>query len=473
MAIKKTSKPAKKSATTKATGKSANKMWGGHFESGPSEIMAEINQSISFDWVLYKQDIKGSTAHAKMLAKTGILKKAEVDKIIKGLQQVEKEIDSGKFTFKKELEDIHMNVENRLKEIIGDVAGKLHTARSRNDQVATDFKLFTRDFIDELTTHLGNLQKAVIKRAKENVETIMPGFTHLQTAQPVTFAHHLLAYNEMLKRDLSRLKDCRKRLNECPLGAAALAGTSYPIDRHFTAKELGFDAPTNNSLDTVSDRDFALELVSALNILAIHLSRLSEEIIIWLTDGFKFIKLSDKFTTGSSIMPQKRNPDAAELIRGKTGRILGSLTSLSVMLKGLPLAYSKDMQEDKEATFDAMRNISLCVKAMQGMIEDLEVSKPNMYAASQKGYSTATDLADWLVKTHGIPFRECHHITGRVVKLAESKGCRLDELSLKELQSVEPRISKAAMEVLKVENSVKSRTSFGGTSPLKVKGQLK
>jgi argininosuccinate lyase len=447
------------------TNKPANKMWGGHFDAAPAEIMAEINQSISFDYVLYKQDIRGSIAHAKMLEKQKILAKPEVAKIIKGLQQILAEIESGKFTFKRELEDIHMNIESRLKEIIGDTAGKLHTARSRNDQVATDFKLFTRDFIDELSSHLTALKKALTKRAKENFDTIMPGFTHLQTAQPVTFGHHLMAYVEMLNRDISRLADCRKRLNECPLGSAALAGTSYPIDRHFTAKELGFDAPTNNSLDSVSDRDFALELVSTLNILAIHLSRFAEEIIIWVTDGFKFIKLTDKFTTGSSIMPQKRNPDAAELIRGKTGRITGALVTLSTMLKGLPLAYSKDMQEDKEATFDAMRNISLCVKAMHGMVEDMQVNKPNMLAAAQKGYSTATDLADWLVQKLGLAFRDCHHITGRIVKIAEAKNCRLDELALSEMQSVEKRITKDIFNVLSVQNSVKSRKSFGGTAP--------
>jgi argininosuccinate lyase len=445
--------------------KSANKMWGGHFDAAPAEIMAQINQSISFDFVLYKQDIAGSIAHAKMLEKTRILKKDEVAKIIKGLQQILSEIEASKFKFKPELEDIHMNIESRLKEIIGDIAGKLHTARSRNDQVATDFKLFTRDFIDELSSHLAELKKAITKRAKEHFDTIMPGFTHLQTAQPVTFGHHLMAYVEMLNRDISRLNDCRKRLNECPLGAAALAGTSYPIDRHFTAKELGFDAPTKNSLDTVSDRDFALELLSALNILAIHLSRFAEEIIIWLTDGFKFIKLTDAFTTGSSIMPQKRNPDAAELIRGKAGRITGALVTLSTMLKGLPLAYSKDMQEDKEATFDAMRNISLCVKAMHGMVDDMQINKPNMLLAAQKGYSTATDLADWLVQNLGLAFRDCHHITGRIVKLAEAKNCRLDELSLSEMQSVEKHITKDIFNVLSVQNSVKSRKSYGGTAP--------
>ena len=443
---------------------SANKMWGGHFEYGPSEIMEKINASINFDKKLYKQDIRGSLAHCKMLVKQNILTEDEGKKISDGLNQIENEIESDKFQFSASLEDIHMNIEGRLKEIIGDIAGKLHTARSRNDQVATDFKLWCRDFIDMLAEELSTLENSLKTKALKHKETIMPGFTHLQTAQPVTFCHHLMAYKEMVKRDLSRLKDCRNRLNECPLGSAALAGTSFPIDRDFTANELGFYKPTANSLDSVSDRDFALELISCINILAIHLSRFSEEIVNWCSDGFKFIKLSDKFTTGSSIMPQKRNPDAAELVRAKTGRIFGALATLSVVMKGLPLAYSKDMQEDKEPVFDAAESIILAVKATYGMVDDMEVSKENMHIAAQKGFSTATDIADWLVKNLNIPFRDAHHVTGRCVRLAEEKNCRLDELSIEELQEIDSRISNDIFNVLSVENSVKSRKSFGGTS---------
>lgn len=443
----------------------SNKMWGGHFDYGPSEIMQKINASIDFDKKLYKQDIRASIAHARMIGKVGIIKSAEAEKIIAGLQKVEKEIDSGKFEFKTELEDIHMNVESRLREMIGDVAGKLHTARSRNDQVATDFKLYCRDSIDVILAELEKLKKAFSNKATANKHTIMPGFTHLQVAQPITFAHHMNAYVEMVSRDISRLKDCRERLNELPLGSAALAGTSFPIDRKMVAKELGFKSPTKNSLDSVSDRDFALELMSCLNILAIHLSRFAEEVVIWCSQPFKFVTLSDKFTTGSSIMPQKRNPDAAELVRAKTGTILGALTNLSVVMKGLPLAYSKDMQEDKQPTFAAIENIILCIKACSGMVDDMKVNKENMHALAQSGYSTATDIADWLVKNLGTPFRDAHHITGRIVKLAEAKKCRLDQLSLKELQSVEKRITKDIFGVLSVENSVKSRKSLGGTSP--------
>ncbi len=460
--MKKTISKSKKNSPAVHT---ANKMWGGHFDYAPDEVLQKINASISFDKKLYKQDIQGSIAHAKMLAKTGILVKADVDKIIKGLQQIEKEIASGKFVFKEELEDIHMNIESRLKEIIGDTAGRLHTARSRNDQVATDFRLYVRDNIDVIVNEINLLLKSLTKKAKENINTIMPGFTHLQTAQPITFAHHLNAYLEMVKRDLSRFQDCRKRLNECPLGAAALAGTSFPIDRHFTAKELGFDRPTANSIDSVSSRDFAIEFLSCANILAINLSRFAEEIVIWCSQGFKFITLSDKFTTGSSIMPQKRNPDAAELVRAKTGRILGSLTALSVIMKGLPLAYSKDMQEDKEQVFDAVENIILAIKATRGMVDDMKPNKENMYNAASAGFSTATDIADWIVKNLKKPFREAHHITGRCVKLAEAKNCKLSELSLKELQSIEKGITKDIYNILTVENSVKSRKSYGGTSP--------
>ncbi len=443
----------------------ANKMWGGHYKYGPDEVLQKINASVSFDKKLYKQDIQASIAHAKMLAKTNILSAADVKKITEGLKQIEKEIDSGKFTFKEELEDIHMNIESRLREIIGDTAGRLHTARSRNDQVAVDFRLYVRDNIDVIISEINLLLKSLTKKAKENSNTIMPGFTHLQTAQPVTFGHHLNAYFEMVSRDLSRFHDCRKRLNECPLGAAALAGTSFPIDRHFTAKELGFDRPTANSIDSVSSRDFAIEFLSCANILALNLSRFAEEIVIWCSQGFKFISLSEKFTTGSSIMPQKRNPDAAELVRAKTGRILGTLTALSVIMKGLPLAYSKDMQEDKEQVFDTVDSIILSLRAMRGMIDDMKPNKENMYKAASAGFSTATDIADWIVKNLKKPFRDAHHITGRCVKLAEEKNCKLEELSLKEFQNIEKGITNDIYNVLSVENSVRSRKSFGGTSP--------
>jgi len=465
MKKKASKKTTAKPAAQKASKQASNKMWGGHFDYGPSEIMVKINASIDFDKKLYKQDIAGSLAHCRMLGKQKIIKQPEAEKIIEGLKKIEQEIESGKFVFRQDLEDIHMNIENRLKEIIGDVAGKLHTGRSRNDQVALDFRLYVRDTITVVLKELGALRIALSKKALENTNTIMPGFTHLQVAQPITFAHHLNAYVEMILRDITRFEDCFERLNECPLGAAALAGTSYPIDRHMVAKELGFKAPTRNSLDTVSDRDFALEFMSCCNILAIHLSRFSEEIVIWCSQPFSFVKLSDKFTTGSSIMPQKRNPDAAELVRAKTGRILGDLTTLSVVMKGLPLAYSKDMQEDKEPTFDAAENIILCIKAVTGMVGDMQVNKDNMRKLAASGYSTATDIADWLVQNLGMAFRDAHHVTGRCVKIAEAKKCRLDELSLKDLQSIEKRITKDIFGVLSVENSVKSRRSFGGTSP--------
>lgn len=451
----------------------ANKMWGGHFEAGPAEIMQAINQSISFDQKLYAQDISGSLAHAQMLIDTKILTATEGKKIITGLKNILKEIESGKFIFKTELEDIHMNIEARLAELIGDVAGKLHTARSRNDQVATDFRLYVRDAFDKINESLKELQSALIKRASENYDTIMPGFTHLQTAQPVTLGHHLLAYVEMFGRDRSRAMDARKRMNECPLGAAALAGTSFPTDRHITAKLLGFDAPTSNSIDSVSDRDFAIEFLSTVSILAVHLSRFAEEIVIWATADFSFIKLSDAFTSGSSIMPQKRNPDAAELVRAKSGRIFGSLFTLLTVMKGLPLTYSKDMQEDKEPVFDAVENISLCLSAMRGMVLDIKINKDKMHEAAGRGYSTATDLADWLVQNLGIPFRQCHHITGRIVKLAEDRSCTLAELPLEEMRKIEPGISAKIYDVLSVENSVASRTSLGGTAPTNVKKAIK
>ncbi len=454
------------------TKNSANKMWGGRFKNSPAAMMLEINQSISFDWQLYKQDIRGSIAHAQMLAATKIIAKDEAKKIIDGLKKIEKEILSGEFVFKKELEDIHMNVESRLKEIIGSVAGKLHTARSRNDQVATDFRLFIRDEIDEIKNLLLDLEKNFVTKAKANINVIMPGFTHLQVAQPVSLAHHLLAYFEMFKRDISRLDDLRERMNECPLGACAMAGTSFPIDRFATAKSLDFARPTANSMDSVSDRDFAIEFLSCTSLIALHLSRFGEEIVVWMSKGFDFIKLSDAFTSGSSIMPQKKNPDAAELIRAKSGRIFGALFSLLTVVKGLPLTYSKDMQEDKEVVFDATKNIKLALQAMSGMVLDMTFNKEKMLQMSRSGYSTATDLADWLVKNLQIPFRDAHHITGTIVKIAEEKNLELHQLKISDMQKVEKKISAKIFEVLSVENSVASRTSFGGTSQLQIKKQI-
>ncbi len=447
-------------------------MWGGRFDAKPSDLMQEINQSITFDKKLYKQDIQGSTAHAKMLAQVGVLTKAELKKIIFGLKKVEKEIVEDEFNFKIELEDIHMNIESRLREIIGDVAGKLHTARSRNDQVATDFRLFVRDEIDEVLKLISDLQKNLVKKAEENFGVILPGFTHLQVAQPVLFSHHLLAYFEMFKRDSSRLQDLRARMNECPLGACALAGTSFPIDRNFTAKELGFARPTANSMDSVSDRDFAIEYLFCLALVATHLSRFAEEIVIWMSKGFEFVKLSDAFTSGSSIMPQKKNPDAAELVRGKSGRIFGALIALLTTIKGLTLTYSKDMQEDKEPVFDASANSKLCLRAMTGMIADIKVNQDKMLKMAGSGYSTATDLADWLVKNLKMPFRDAHHVTGTIVKMAENKGVDLHELKISEMQKIEKKITTKIFDVLSVENSVASRTSIGGTSQLRVKEEI-
>ena len=452
--------------------KSSNKMWGGRFDAKPSDLMQEINQSITFDKKLYKQDIQGSTAHAKMLAQVGVLTKSESEKIISGLKKVEKEIAEDEFNFKIELEDIHMNIESRLREIIGDVAGKLHTARSRNDQVATDFRLFVRDEIDEVLKLISDLQKNLVKKAEENFGVILPGFTHLQVAQPVLFSHHLLAYFEMFKRDSSRLHDLRARMNECPLGACALAGTSFPIDRNFTANELGFARPTANSMDSVSDRDFAIEYLFCLALVATHLSRFAEEIVIWMSKGFEFVKLSDAFTSGSSIMPQKKNPDAAELVRGKSGRIFGALISLLTTIKGLTLTYSKDMQEDKEPVFDASANSKLCLRAMAGMIADMKVNQDKMLKMAGSGYSTATDLADWLVKNLKMPFRDAHHVTGTIVKMAENKGVDLHELKISEMQKIEKKITTKIFDVLSVENSVASRTSIGGTSQLRVKEEI-
>jgi argininosuccinate lyase len=450
-----------------------NKMWGGRFASGPSAIMAEINASIKFDQRLYAQDIAGSKAHAAMLADQGIITKKDANDMRKGLDQIKAEIESGTFNFSSELEDIHLNVESRLKELIGDAAGRLHTGRSRNDQVATDMRLYVRDCVDALDAALQDLQFALAEKADEHAATIMPGFTHLQSAQPVTFGHHMLAYVEMLSRDRSRLADARKRMNENPLGAAALAGTSYPIDRHATSKALGFDGPTRNSMDSVSARDYVLEVLAACTISSIHLSRLAEEIVIWCSAQFRFVRLSDKFTTGSSIMPQKRNPDAAELVRAKPGRILGAFTALATVLKGLPLTYSKDMQEDKELTFDALDNFALAVAAMAGMVRDMQPQTQTLLAAANADYATATDLADWLVQTLKMPFREAHHVTGRIVALAEKKSCTLSELLLEDMQAIHEGLTKDVFKRLTVEASVASRKSFGGTAPSNVRREAR
>ncbi|WP_091968555.1 argininosuccinate lyase [Methylobacterium gossipiicola] len=449
----------------------SNRMWGGRFASGPAEIMEEINASIGFDKRLAPQDIRGSLAHVAMLGDAGILPKADVAAIEDGLKAVRAEIEAGGFVFKRELEDIHMSVESRLTEIVGPAAGRLHTARSRNDQVATDMKLWVRDTLDSLDAQAADLQRALAEKALQHAGTVMPGFTHLQSAQPVTFGHHCLAYVEMLARDRGRFRDARARLNECPLGAAALAGTSFPIDRHATAASLGFDRPTANSLDSVADRDFALEALAAASICAVHLSRFAEELVVWTSAQFDFVRLSDGYTTGSSIMPQKRNPDAAELVRAKSGRVIGALTGLLIVMKGLPLAYSKDMQEDKEGTFDALQALSLCLAAMTGMVKDLEPNAPVLARAAGSGYATATDLADWLVRELGLPFREAHHVTGRLVGTASARQVGLEDLTLNEMRAAEPRITDAVYAVLGVENSVSSRTSYGGTAPDNVRAQ--
>jgi len=451
----------------------SNKMWGGRFSERPDAIMEEINVSIDVDRHLYAQDIAASKAHAAMLAAQGIITAVDAKNIGKGLDTILSEIGKGSFDFKRALEDIHMNVEDRLGELIGPAAGRLHTARSRNDQVATDFRLYVRDTIDELDAALAAFQRALVERAIEHAATVMPGFTHLQTAQPVTFGHHLLAYVEMASRDRGRFADARKRLNESPLGAAALAGTSFPIDRDATAQALGFDRPMANSLDAVSDRDFVLETLAAASIAAVHLSRFAEEIVVWTSPLVGLVRLSDKFTTGSSIMPQKRNPDAAELVRAKTGRVIGALTGLLIVMKGLPLAYQKDMQEDKEGTMGALGALSLAVRAMTGMVGDLEPDEARMKSAAGEGHATATDLADWLVRTLKMPFRDAHHVTGRIVALASKEGVALHELPLQAMQEVEPRITAEALKVLSVEASVKSRTSFGGTAPKNVLAQAK
>ena len=460
------------SKRTSKKGAGANPMWGGQFTRAPADIMAEINASIGIDKRLYRQDIRGSIAHAKMLARQKIISQADAKAIIAGLNAILKSIEAGTFVFKESLEDIHMNVEAALMERIGPAAGRLHTARSRNDQVATDFRLFVRDAMGACDAMLRDLQKALVARASEHADTLMPGFTHLQTAQPVTLGHHLLAYVEMFGRDRSRLRDASLRLNESPLGAAALAGTSFPIDRQFTAGELGFDRPMANSLDAVSDRDFALEFLFCASICAVHLSRLAEEFILWSSAPFSFIRFSDAYSTGSSIMPQKRNPDAAELVRGKAGRIFGSLTAMLAVMKALPLAYNKDMQEDKEPVFDAVDTLALCVQAMTGMVRDFAAHKERMAEAAGASYATATDLADWLVRELKMPFRQAHHVTAKTVALASSKRKPLDALTLKELQSVEPRINKSALTMLHAADSVRSRTSSGGTAPANVRKEI-
>jgi len=445
-----------------------SKIWGGRFSSSSNKLMEEFNSSIQFDKKLYKQDIEASIVHAEMLCKQKIISEKDFKLIKTGLNKIKTEISNNNFTFSIKLEDIHMNIENRLVDLIGDAGKKLHTGRSRNDQVATDIKLWLRDSIDQIEINLKLLQKTLIDKSELYYDMLMPGYTHLQVAQPVTFGHHLLAYVEMLGRDRGRLTDCRKRLNELPLGSAALAGTSYPIDRDFVSKKLGFDKPTKNSMDGVSDRDFAVEFMSATSLIAIHLSRLAEELVIWSSDRFNFIKLPESFTTGSSIMPQKRNPDAAELIRAKSGRIFGNMLSLMTVLKGLPMTYGKDMQEDKEPIFDTARTIQMCIVNMDGMIKGLQPIPNNMIEALQKGFPTATDLADYLVINLDIPFRDAHHLTGRIVLLAEEKDCTLESLSLKDIQKIIPEADNKVIDVLKIQNSVSSRNSYGGTAPKNV-----
>jgi argininosuccinate lyase len=447
-------------------------IWGGRFSAKPADLMQAINVSIGFDKRLAPQDLRGSRAHAAMLIKTGVISQDDGDKILQGLDTIENEMAAGTFPFREEFEDIHMNVEVRLKELIGEAAGRLHTARSRNDQVATDFRLWVREACERSILQLQDLQRAVLALADANADTIMPGFTHLQPAQPVTFGHHLMAYVEMFGRDAGRFADARERMNESPLGAAALAGSPFPIDRRMTAEALGFARPTANSLDSVSARDFALEALSAAAICATHLSRLAEEIVLWVTPQFGFIKLSDAFTTGSSIMPQKRNPDAAELVRAKAGRILGSLVGLMTVMKGLPLAYSKDMQEDKPPVFEAFDSLSLSILAMTGMAQDMQPDRARMAAAAGGGYSTATDLADWLVRVLNLPFRQAHHITGAAVKRAESLSVDLQDLPLPEFQAIEPRITEDVRTFLSPEASVASRNSYGGAAPAQVRAQI-
>ncbi|WP_026345325.1 argininosuccinate lyase [Novispirillum itersonii] len=458
--------------TSSSSASSTSSIWGGRFESGPSAVMEAINASIGFDKRLYRQDIAGSRAHCKMLAAAGVISDADRDAILTGLAQVEQEIESGVFEFKTALEDIHMNVESRLKDLIGEPAGRLHTARSRNDQVATDFRLWVRDATDRAQAQLKALIAALIGQAEQHAATVMPGFTHLQAAQPVTFGHHMLAYVEMFGRDLSRFADARKRMNECPLGSAALAGTGFPIDRFMTAAELGFDRPMANSLDGVSDRDFALEYMSTAAITSVHLSRLAEELVIWTSAQFRFVRLPDGYSTGSSIMPQKRNPDAAELIRAKAGRVIGDLNALLIVMKGLPLAYSKDMQDDKEPVFEVADTLDLSLLAMTGMIAELTANVDRLRAAAGAGFTTATDIADWCVRALNMPFRDAHHVAGSIVKMAEQRDVGLEDLSLADLQTIEARITPEAMKVLSVEYSVASRTSYGGTAPANVAEQV-
>ena len=454
-------------------GQKSNEMWGGRFAEGPDAIMRAINASIGFDRRLASQDITGSLAHVDMLGATGIVDEADAKQIKAGLETVLREIQSGDFSFSEALEDIHMNVEARLRDLIGPAAGRLHTARSRNDQVATDFRLWVRDQLDGADAAITALMQALLGQAEKGVDWVMPGFTHLQSAQPVTWGHHMMAYVEMFSRDLGRIRDARRRMNESPLGAAALAGTSFPIDRDMTAKALGFDRPCANSLDAVSDRDFALEFLSVSSICAMHLSRLSEELVIWSTAQFRFVRLSDRFSTGSSIMPQKKNPDAAELIRAKIGRIMGANVALMIVMKGLALTYSKDMQEDKEPVFDAADNLFLALAAMTGMVNDMTALPETLKAAAGAGFATATDLADWLVREKGLAFRDAHHVTGALVALAETKDCTLHELTLSDMQSVNDEIDEGVYSVLSVENSVASRMSYGGTAPEQVRFQIK
>jgi argininosuccinate lyase len=460
------------SSKTSPSNPAGQAMWGGRFSAKPAELMQAINVSIGFDRRLAAQDLAGSKAHAAMLARTGVISSEDEAQIQQGLSAIEGEIAAGAFPFRDEYEDIHMNVEARLSELIGEPSGRLHTARSRNDQVALDFRLWVRDACDRTAAQLRDLQRALLAKAEAHADAVMPGFTHLQPAQPVTFGHHLMAYVEMFGRDASRFADARARMNECPLGAAALAGSPFPIDRQMTATALGFERPTANSLDSVSSRDFALEALSAASICATHLSRLAEEIVVWMTPQFGFIRLSDAFTTGSSIMPQKKNPDAAELIRAKVGRILGALTSLTLVMKGLPLAYSKDMQEDKVPTFEAFDSLELALLAMTGMVADLEPNREKMAAAAGAGFSTATDFADWLVRELGLPFRQAHHLTGAAVKAAETRGVDLADLSLDELKALDPRITEGVYSVLTPAASVASRRSHGGTAPDQVRAQV-
>ncbi|HYX48057.1 MAG TPA: argininosuccinate lyase [Sphingomicrobium sp.] len=450
----------------------AQRTWGGRFETKPAELMQRINASISFDKRLWREDIAASKAHAAMLRDQEIISKADAAAILEGLDKIAAEYERDGVPEQVELEDIHMTVESRLAELIGPAAGRLHTARSRNDQVATDFRLWVRNACDEAADAVRNLQRVLVARAEEHSLTVMPGFTHLQVAQPVTLGHHLMAYYEMLRRDVSRFADARARMNESPLGSAALAGTGFPIDRERTADSLGFTGATANSLDSVSDRDFALDYLSAAAQCSLHLSRLAEELIIWASAPFGFVKLSDEFSTGSSIMPQKRNPDPSELVRGHSGRIVGALTSLTVTMKGLPLAYSKDMQDDKEPVFEAFDLLMLSLQAMTGMMRTISFVPERMRAAAAQGFSTATDLADWLVREADVPFREAHHITGRAVKAAEERGCDLADLPLEALQAIDGRIDQRVYEVLSVEASVRSRTSYGGTAPMRVREQI-